>query len=42
MMSAAPEGDLANFFIDLTPLRWLLLALITVLLVYVLDRPKRR
>ena len=40
-MSAYPEGDLAFFVIEMTPWRWLLLALIAVLLAYVLDRPKR-
>ena len=41
-MSASPDGDMALFVIDMTPWRWLLVALIAVLLAYVLDRPGRR
>ena len=41
-MSASPEGDMAVFMIEMTPWRWLLLALISILLAYALDRPGRR
>ena len=41
-MSDSPEGDMALFVIDMTPWRWLLVALISILLAYALDRPGRR
>lgn len=41
-MSASPEGGITLFVIEMTPWRWLLLALISILLAYAIDRPGRR